>query len=366
MNLPTFTITHLIVDYLIKLEVALEKIKTTPLPRPHLKELQGRLEAQDIEQVSELLNDPIGFYKAEQIQKGYIMPTRKSKHLIYANYRSALEFAKNYKSTTSMKPSVELLQHVNKIVAKRVVDDWEGGKIRTFADSPNEAYDTWYKLRDYYPNLSLPEYFVDVFEWVNNNKYATHRMIRMAVLLYELIEKAPLFVGNQLTTIVLMDALSTEYGYNPHSMFSFSKALNFISDDMISAFKLAKSKRDLTVFIEAFLYTCSLEMLNLQDEVAATFDQKIKKGGKLRAKFNSRQIRALEYLENVDKITREEYAKMMRISFMTAYRDLKHLLDEQYLDTKGVGRGTFYTLSSEKKKERKEEDKKDLPVFGGK
>lgn len=363
MNIPSFTITHLIVDYLIKLEVSLNKINTTPLPRSHRKELRATLEIEDINQLSELINDPIGIYKAEQIQKGYIMPTRKSQYLIYTDYRSGLEFAKSYTVQTSIAPSTDLLLHINKIVFRKILEDWDTGKVRDFSDKPNEIYDTWAKHRDYYPNLNMTDYFNEVLKWVSDEKIATHRMIRFAVLLYELLDKAPLFAGNQVSSIVLMQALSREFGYNPDSMFSYAKALNFISDDLESAFKMSKSKRDLTVFIEAFLYTTSLQMLDLEEKIASTFDKKIKQGGKLRSKFNTRQIKILEYLENVDKITRDEYTKMMGLSFMTSYRDLKHLVEEEYLITKGSGRGTYYSLG-DKIDNAKALEEKEIPVFG--
>lgn len=351
------------VDYLIKLEVSLNTIKNTPLPRVHQKELLNKLEIEDINNVSELLNDPIGLYKAEQIQKGHIMPTRTSKFLIYTNYRSGLEFARNYSARTSLKPSSELLLHINKILLKKVFEEWDTGKIRKFSEKPNEAYDTWYSLRDYYAELNVEEYFNEVLEWTANSKYAIHRMIRMGVLLFELIDKAPLFAGNQLTSVILLQSLSKEYGYNPDSMFSYARALNYIADDLQSGFKMAKSKRDLTTFIEAFLYTCSMEMLNIENSVTATFDKKIRQGGKLRSKFNTRQIKVLEYLENVEKITREEYTNMMGVSFMTSYRDLKHLVEEKYLSSHGTGRGTYYTLQEDKRGALN--DKADnLEVFG--
>ncbi|GAB4160355.1 MAG: hypothetical protein Fur003_3940 [Candidatus Dojkabacteria bacterium] len=324
--------------------MALDKIKNTPLPYAHKKELLDKVQTEDIQQVSELVGDIIIPYKAGQIQKGYILPSKSSKYTVFINYRNVLEFGQSYSRMTSLAPSTELIIHINKILMRRIHEEWEIGKIRGFSEQPNEIYDTWYKLREFYPNLNPTNYFDELLNWVDDSKYATHRMIRFAILLYEFIDKAPLYSGNQLTTLSLITILAKEYGYNPEMLISYSKALNFIADDLISAFKLAKSKRDPTVFIEAFLYAISLETLNTQNLVSSTFNKKVKKQGKLRSKFNTRQIKVLEYLENVTKISREEYTQMNRVSFMTSYRDLQHLVKEGYLEVNGTGRGTYYTL----------------------
>jgi len=356
-KLPTFSNTHLIVNYLIRFEVALSKIQNTPLPKQHIKELQMKVEVAEIKNLSELIGSPIQEYKAEQIQKGHVIPTGTSPLLIFGNYRSALDFARNYNSMNSIKPSTDLILHLNKIVMKKLVEQWDSEKLRDFNTNPIELYDTWYKFRDYYPTIKMADYFNSIFTWVHQENNI-HRLLRLAVLVYELIDKAPLISGNQITTLALLQALTKEYGFNSHMLFSSTRAINYIANDLEKAFKQSKANQDLTTFMEAFLYTFSLEMLNTEQRFLKTFDTKIKKGGKLREKFNIRQIKALEYLEDVKKITREEYTKITGVSFMTAYRDLKHLLDEEYLIKEGTGRGTYYMLKGNK--EVSAEEKKPL------
>src|SRR5690606_6048258 len=133
----------------------------------------------------------------------------------------------------------------------------------------------------------------------------------------------------------------------------FAKSVNFINHDIVAAHKLTKKKRDLTVFIEALLYTMSLTAASVENEFVYTFSNKVKKHTKLQEMFNPRQIKALDFLEVEGKITRNQYAKIMGISFMTAFRDLQELLNKGYLTQKGVGRGTFYTLKPQRESEKK-------------
>lgn len=352
-SLPSYSITHLIVNYLIKFEVAMDKINSTPLPKDNLKELLAQTETIEIQQLSELIGNPIQEYKAEQIQKGHVIPTSNSPLLIFSNYRSALEFSRNYKSLNNIKPSSNLLMHINKITFKKIVDQWDTGKIRSFSDKPIELYDTWYKYRENYPNINQSDYFDSLLNWVDQTT-SIHVLIRFGILLYELIDKAPLYAGNQVSAIALIQALSKDYAVNPHMLVSFTRAINYIAPDLESAFKQSRKNQDLTTFLEAFTYTTSLEMLNLEQKYLKTFDVKIKQGGKLRDKFNTRQIKLLEHLENIKKVSREDYAKLVGVSFMTAYRDIKHLLSEGYLEKGGTGRGTYYSLKDSEKKNAKE------------
>lgn len=364
MNLPSYTVTNLVVDYLIKYELANQSIKSNPLPFTHKTDLETRLQSEDIQQMSELIAYPIGFDQAERVQKGKVLPSAKKRLQVFSNYRSVLEFLSSYNKSQSIPPSTELMQHVNKLLMSRILEEWETGKVRSFSELPNEIYDTWYSHRDYYPDLNVNQHFDELFRWIFKKDDNIHKLIKLAIFNYEMIDKAPLYGGNQLTTVALTSIYSKELGYNYDGSFSYMKALNFIQDDLISAFKISKGNRDLTIFIEAFLYSLSLEMLNLENIYSTTFEQKVKQQGKLASKFNNRQLKILDYLENIDKITRNEYKKMMGVSFMTAYRDLNHLVEEKYLEVKGTGRGTFYKLV--KKNTDKIPEEKELEIFGDK
>lgn len=361
MEIPSYTITNLTVGYLIKFEVALQKIKSTPIPYSYKAELDAKLQADDIQSLSELVGHSIGYDQAEKVQQGRVLPSAKKRLMIFTNYRSAMEFARSYNKDHFIPPSTELIAHINTLIMSKILEEWECGRIRAFSESPNEIYDTWAGLRDYYPDLNMPRYFEEISRWVVKRGENTHMLIKLGILLYNMIDKAPFVGGNQISAITLISILAKDSGYNPSCNFSFMKALNFLDDDFKGAFKLSKSSRDLTVFLEVFLYAISLEMLNLEDKYTTTFEQKVKQQGKLASKFNSRQLKALEYLDTVDKITRNEYRKMMGISFMTAYRDLQHLVDEKFIKINGSGRGTFYTLI---KKDVGNEKKPELEVFG--
>lgn len=331
--------------YIIKYEIALNDMRYNPLPEKYMTPILEKLATDDIESLGELISYPIGYNKALSIQRGQEMPSEKKKLKIFTNFRSVKDFVNSYNDASSLRTSMELATHINRLITKDIVDDTEIGSVRTFSEKPNEIYDNWYKCRDFYPNLDPVSYFNEVFEWIQNGKDTNHKLIKMGVLLYEFIDKAPFTAGNQITSLLVVETVAKKYGYNPNNMLPIFKSVNNISEDILSAFKMSKGKLDLTIFLEAFLYTISKTTVEIANEIKETYIKKVKKQGDLELHLNARQIKIIDYLTINQKITRSDLTKMMGMSFMTSYRDLQDMLQKKYILQKGKGRGTFYILN---------------------
>lgn len=353
MYSPTYTITHLILNYIVRIELAISYINNTPLPASHFSQIYEKLHAEDIDKFGELIGFPIGYSKALDAQRGKLMPSIKPKLRIFANYRSVHDFIDSYSPSNFIKPSFDLSMHLNKLVFKYIVDEWDISKLRGFSDKPNEIYDNWYKFRDFYPSLDPKKHFIDIFSWIEAPRYKINKLIQISCLLYEFIDKAPYASGNQITSILTTSVMLKAYGYNPKNIVPIAKTVYLISDDLISAYKISKNKRDITSFIEAFLYSLSITTTNVANSIKEIYETKSSKIGQMQEELNERQLKIIEYLEIEKKITRMQYTKMMGISFMTSFRDLQEMLEKGYIIQKGKGRATFYILP---KKEQSNDD----------
>lgn len=347
MNIPKYTITNLILSYIVKYELSIDKIKNTPMPSSTLLQLKEKYRTDEIDKLGELISYSIGYNKALTVERGQVLPSYRSKLRIFTNFKNAQDFLDTYTIKSALKPSIELSTHLNKILMKNIVEDWDLARIKTFSEKPYDLYDNWYKLRDYYPNIDMKDHFNDIFTWIASSEAGIHKLIQLSILLYEYIDKAPFFAGNQVTAILTVKALAKIYGLNPHNLIPYSKAMYLISEDIESAFRISKGKRDLTIFIEAALYTLSLTAIELSKEFSQTYEDKVKISKKIGKDLNPRQRKVVEYLYNNAKITRHEYTKMMGVSFMTSYRDLKELLEKKYIEARGRGRGTYYIIQDE-------------------
>lgn len=356
MVTPKYTITNLILNYIVKYELALQKIKDTPLSKGLFETFKEKYQAEEIDKLGELISYPIGYNKSLTVQRGQVLPSHKNKLKIFTNFKNTQDYLNTYDRKSAIKPSIELSTHLNKILLKNIVDEWDLGREKKFSEKPYDLYDTWYKLRDYYPSITISEYFNDIFQWILNDTTGIHKLIQMCILLYEFIDKAPFYGGNQITSILTIKAIAKEYGYNPYNLIPFAKAIYQIDEDIESAFKMSKGKRDLTIFIEAILYTLSLTAIEMSKDITETFDEKIQIHKGLGKELNSRQIKIIEYLNANPKVSRQEYTKMMGTSFMTSYRDLQELLEKAYIQQKGRGRGTYYIIEEKKDKIEAEEN----------
>ena len=303
--------------------------------------------------MGELIAYPIGYSKALTVQRGQVMPSYKNKLRIFTNFKNIQDYIDTYTAKSTLKPSIELCAHLNKILMKGIVEEWDLGKLRHFSEKPFDLYDTWYKLRDYYPNIDTREYFNEIFSNIINSSTGTHKLIQICILLYECIDKGPFLAGNQLTTISILKILTKIYGLNPHNIVPISKAFFLISEDIESAFKISKGKRDLTIFIEAVLYTLSLTVIDTSKRLTDEYDRRVNIRKSIGGDLNPRQVKIIEYLNSNPRVTRQQYTKMMGISFMTSYRDLQELLEKEYIQQKGRGRGTYYIIPDQDTKTRK-------------
>ncbi len=354
-----YTITHNILNYIIKFELSISKIDSILLPNQYYQDIYDKSVASSIDKLGEFISYPIGYTKSLEIQKGKLVSS--SKYRIFTNYRSFYDFLRIYSSSKFIKPSIDLSTHVNKLLLKRIVDEWELGKLRTFSEKPNEVYDTWYSLRDFYPNLNPKIHFTDIYNSIVNGKIRIHKLIQLSILLFEYIDKAPYIAANQITALATISLILKEYGYNPKDLISPTIALESVSEDLKVAFKLSKSKRDMTYFIELFTYAMYMHAQYVENQLINLFNNKVSKYSKLDDKLNDRQVKIIEYLQVEKKISRNEYVKLMGITFMTAFRDLKELLDLGYLQQKGNGRGTYYIL---KRSEHEVEEEEKKLIFG--
>ena len=355
MELPRYTITNLILTYIIRYEVSLDRVKNTPLPSKYHDSLKTELATEDIHNLATLINTPIGLDEAERVYKGKTLPSKRSEMQIFTNYKNSLDFAQNYDINSFTKPSAELLSHLNSIISNKLDIGWELNKFRNFSDKPNVLYDEWTDLRDYYPSLEPDRYLDELLEFTASRGREMHPLIKMAYFLYEMIDKVPLRSFNQISSISMLWVLSQVHQNNHELMLSWSKVINFIRDDLLDAHKISKSKKDLTTFFEAFLYSSSVEATNLDQKIASLFKNKVKKHGKLSKELNSRQIRIVDHLEQTARAQRDDFRKLLGVSFMTVYRDLQYLLDKDYLEKEGKGRATYYSL---KRKAQPAESKK--------
>jgi len=84
----------------------------------------------------------------------------------------------------------------------------------------------------------------------------------------------------------------------------------------------------------------------LNGGIAVTFFKDIFSQEKLIEKgLNERQLKAVEYVKENNKITNSIYRKLFEVSEKTAFRDLDDLVSKKILIKQGDKKGSYYTLN---------------------
>ncbi|MFO7992029.1 MAG: helix-turn-helix domain-containing protein [Thermoplasmata archaeon] len=91
--------------------------------------------------------------------------------------------------------------------------------------------------------------------------------------------------------------------------------------------------------------------------IVVTFRKKITDKFLKEKGLNERQIEAVKYLKENERIKREKYSNLFDIGATTAYKELDEMIEKGIINRRGKGRGTYYVLRTKgTKSERKVND----------
>jgi hypothetical protein len=99
MKTPQYTITNLILNYIIKYELAVSDIQHYPLPDKYKTALHEKYNSEDTEKLGELIGVPIGYNQALLIQRGQEQTSKKKNLKIFTNFRNVKDFINSYGTT---------------------------------------------------------------------------------------------------------------------------------------------------------------------------------------------------------------------------------------------------------------------------
>ncbi|MEA3356858.1 MAG: Fic family protein [Patescibacteria group bacterium] len=334
------------VHSIIKFELALNEIKSTPLSLKVKRQLHQRMGAENLFNIAKLVGAPCSFSRAEKIYTGKTMISPKSPGMILSNYRSTCDFLYSSSNDKYISLSPSLLLHINKLLLHQLVETWEAGRFRNQNDEIATKYDKWHKeLNTNSPDFDYQKHFYDVMNWFSTKQYRIQPIIKIGVVLYELFNAYPFNAGNQLTILATAELLFEKSRISNRGLFPVSRLFLIYKDEYIDALNSSnKKKNDITAWLEIFLKSTALEMVSLKNEIIRIEEEKIKQKKKKLLDLNSRQLKLLRRLRYKPKIYRRDYVDMMGISTMTAYRDLKQMVKRKIISVNGGGRSTYYTL----------------------
>ncbi len=347
MYLPTFNLTHKIIDYLIKLELSVKTIKEIPLPAKEKNKVLKNSEADGLYNISKLSNSPVTLKRAKVISSEGkdVLSTEPSVKLL-SNYRSSWDFMFSATNEKYISLSPALLLHLNKLIFDDVVESWEAGRFRSIKDNIDTKFDSWTDCRNVeYDTYDFEKDFYEILNWYSSSQYKIHPIIKISVVLFELLQAYPFFSGNLITSIALSELLFEKSHLGLRRLYPIPRTFENYRDELQSALKASiEQEGDQTKWIEEFVRGVALDVTELKNEILQVEEEKVGKKKKKFLGLNTRQLRILKWLQRKENIYRRDYVKRMGVSTMTAYRDLSELVKRKLIIQKGGGRSTYYTV----------------------
>lgn len=321
-------ISEHLLKQIVDLSVTNFAILTTPLPFDYKKELQENNVIEEIFFFSQLMDVSLSYASAKKYALGRNVPSDKIRDKKIVNVRNVIEFIKSPVSGREL--SLQILQHLNKLLTEGTVDIWDAGRLRNPGD------------RSATPRIfKQPLQDMDMYANVNETlgllygNQGSNVVMRIGRTLRTLFILCPFFSYSDETVILASKYLFHHGGFCPY--ISSARIFQHRKEPLKEA--IGSEDQWLEVFAQG-LYE---ELQNLYTRVKprSLLKEDKKKTGLL--ELNRRQMRLLKYISDNGAISREVAAKLNDTSIATAYRDLDFLCKKNLTKRAGSGKNTYYT-----------------------
>jgi len=335
-----------LLEQIILLERKIMSIKYLEQHKSFLKrrKLQNRM--QELMSISNSYELNYSEKELKDIIENYEIAENKHPARMIRNAYSAIKYIEVVKEPGF---AVNLSQHVNKLLAEGYVEFWEEGKLRIPQENPELEYDSFRNR----PRAFNFEAFIELRQKFGTPANYEHPVLKCATILYTYLRSYPFLKFN------LQSALLTAYSYVRHSQYTKEGQIPVISllqkSIMKHPFGVPMSEDDLT----AFAFTITREFYYAIEDFEALLEQRRVVPENILIKLNDRQSKALTMLRQHKKFSRNKYMSIFDVSTVTAFRDLKEMVEMDLAKIVGTGRGTTYVLNEKK------EDKPLTEKIGG-
>lgn len=266
----------------------------------------------------------------------------KEEGKILSNVKQVHDFIRNNFQQNRYTFNFHFIQHIVKLLQSNILEFWDIGKIRTGGEILYEKFEL--ENQSYY-RADTTHFLAENILWVEENQ-EIHPIIKACVFMTFINRFSP-FVGlNYLSSLVFFRLILQKYGYDSIYQIPLFKLFLIKNNEFTKlANKATEQGSEITEFIE-LVSDCLYELLHQYRTSLIKFDYFDIRSNYEKVNLNERQLRLLKLLQHKVFIRRHEYAKLFKVSAMTAYRDLNFLVGKKILKISGNGRATSYSLST--------------------
>lgn len=346
MYQPKFSYSDQLVSNLIKLEGLKVSLSESDLSYSIKHKLTLKAKTSDIFHFSHLVGLDLTLKDSEKIANGLRLDNLSDvRNKLLNNFRNVIEFNRSNIADTYSELDFTVLLHINKLLLGNLKELWDS-RFRGPSDTLTDD-DKWVELVD--KNISgddIQKEMINLVEWYKSVQVTMPEVVRIAIVVYRLLESSPYLYANLYTSILVADYISNKKGYSSRIYSSLIKMFDSNQEQLLEAYKISRTNFDQSIWIELFSDLLIKEVGSVKENISDFIVEDEKSKNQPFLDMNKRQLKVLRYLQTVPFIKREDYCHMMEVSTMTAFRDLNSLVRKKLLKVDGQGRGTKYRLTS--------------------
>lgn len=273
------------------------------------------------------------------------------------NYRKVLEFSE--KKVTTNKDNQgdrgdrglytqEILKELHRLTVEGIVPDGEARQYRTVQVVLRDVL-TGEIVHRPCPAVEVPYQMEDFFEWLNEGEAKEiHPVIKAGITHYTIVNIHPFTEGNGRVSRALATLILLNEGYDIRKLFSLEEYYDKNVAGYYYAIKTADQNpdHDLTNWLEYFVEGVAIEFNRVREQVQhLSLDLKLKAKAGQQIYLNERQIKLVEYIEEVGYLSNQQFKELLpMVSEDTVLRDLKDLIVKKIIRKRGKTKAARYEM----------------------
>lgn len=260
------------------------------------------------------------------------------------NYFEALEYLDKLKGRGKI-DNKDILQ-LHKVITKGVLDNPENsGKYRSGNQYVYVGNRYTGEVTHRPPaTKEVPGLMNEFIEWINNPKAdEINPVIEAGIAHYELVRIHPFIDGNGRTARVLASLIILRRGFDTKRFFTLDDFYNSDKKRYYKALKeVNQTTLDLTDWTEYFCEGVAVSIKAVKEKVLSLTGGKEKTEKDTQIALDFKQIKLVEFLRKVGRITNKQVRELLSVSNKTAYEELQKLEKYKIIRKIGKGRSTHY------------------------
>lgn len=271
------------------------------------------------------------------------------------NYRKTIEYLENLIAQTrdgkldkKKLYTQETLKHLQKLTVAGIIPEEETGKYRNVQVVLRDVL-TGEIVHRPFPAVEVPYQMDDFFDWLNDpGTKDLHSIIKAGITHYAIVNIHPFTEGNGRVSRALATLILLNEGYDIRKLFSLEEYYDKNVAAYYYAIKTADQNKDhdVTQWLEYFVEGVAIEFNRVKEKVQhLSLDLKLKAKAGQQIFLNERQIKLVEYIEDVGYLSNQQFKELLpMVSEDTVLRDLKDLMEKKIIKKKGKTKAARYEI----------------------